>query len=429
MCSPQVWFQTFPVLQKEPPHPPVTAPPSCPSPCLHSCFMSWGAAPTNGWEEWQDCCRKGDPFQGLKLGSCLTLRNELSEETHVLTKQEILLERAPWGEQEGKRTQENSSVTWLALSGFTVMGLVSGLSLANHSDSRVLPSGACLVQPSWMPERMILGSGCTCGVSFWPFPNSSGWWWLIGSTFLTRTSCRITIHANGYYGAWPGWAVSISVLPLTGHETRVKAHTFHLPSLGLEGKARSCLCCTAASAAPGQTGALCPLSLPLVPQTLLPPPPRLLSLIPNSLASDQQVNVRALHRVSCACAKSPQLCLTLCNPMDWSLPGSSVHVILQARIPKWAVISSSKGISLTQGSNPHLLHLLRWQAGSLPLAPPPSLRLKKTKTTVHVIDSVIKRHLRQLRTFTCAFYLPVKVISSMNFMAIVSLLNVYLSTL
>ena len=37
------------------------------------------------------CCRKADPFQGPKLGSCLTLRNELSEETHVLTKQEILL--------------------------------------------------------------------------------------------------------------------------------------------------------------------------------------------------------------------------------------------------------------------------------------------------------------------------------------------------
>ena len=27
------------------------------------------------------CCRKGDPFQGPKLGSCLTLGNELSEET------------------------------------------------------------------------------------------------------------------------------------------------------------------------------------------------------------------------------------------------------------------------------------------------------------------------------------------------------------
>ena len=42
------------------------------------------------------CCRKGDPFQGSRVGSCLTLRNELSKETHgefVLTKQEILLER------------------------------------------------------------------------------------------------------------------------------------------------------------------------------------------------------------------------------------------------------------------------------------------------------------------------------------------------
>ena len=36
-------------------------------------------------------CRKADPLQGPKLGSYLTLRNELSEETHVLTKQEILL--------------------------------------------------------------------------------------------------------------------------------------------------------------------------------------------------------------------------------------------------------------------------------------------------------------------------------------------------
>ena len=36
-------------------------------------------------------CKEGNPFRGLKLDSCLTLRNELSKETHVLTKQEILL--------------------------------------------------------------------------------------------------------------------------------------------------------------------------------------------------------------------------------------------------------------------------------------------------------------------------------------------------
>ena len=48
----------------------------------------------------------------------------------MLTKQEILLGKD--GEQLGKETQENSSVTWL---GFMVMALVSRLSLANHSDS------------------------------------------------------------------------------------------------------------------------------------------------------------------------------------------------------------------------------------------------------------------------------------------------------
>ena len=78
-------------------------------------------------------CRKGDPFQGPKLGSCLTLRNELSEETHVLTKQEILLGNGT--RVENRRVRLPSSVTWLAVSGFIVMRLVSGLSLANHSDS------------------------------------------------------------------------------------------------------------------------------------------------------------------------------------------------------------------------------------------------------------------------------------------------------
>ena len=66
-----------------------------------------------------------------------------------------------------------------------------------------------------MLVRGILGSGWTCSVSFQPFPNSSSWWWLISSIFLIRISCHKTTHGDGYYGAWPGWAVSISVLPLT----------------------------------------------------------------------------------------------------------------------------------------------------------------------------------------------------------------------
>ena len=38
-------------------------------------------------------------------------------------------------------------------------------------------------------------------------------------------------------------------------------------------------------------------------------------------------------------------CLTLCDPMDCSPPGSSVHGILQARIPEWVAMPSSRGSS------------------------------------------------------------------------------------
>ena len=38
-----------------------------------------------------------------------------------------------------------------------------------------------------------------------------------------------------------------------------------------------------------------------------------------------------------------QSCQTLCDPMDCSLPGSSVHEISQARILEWIAISSSRG--------------------------------------------------------------------------------------
>ena len=40
-----------------------------------------------------------------------------------------------------------------------------------------------------------------------------------------------------------------------------------------------------------------------------------------------------------------QLCLTLCDPMDCSPPGSSVHGILQARILEWIAIPFSRGSS------------------------------------------------------------------------------------
>ena len=53
----------------------------------------------------------------------------------------------------------------------------------------------------------------------------------------------------------------------------------------------------------------------------------------------------AVEFTVCMHAKSLQLCLTLCNPLDNNPPGSSVHVILQAKILEWVAMPSSRGSS------------------------------------------------------------------------------------
>ena len=54
--------------------------------------------------------------------------------------------------------------------------------------------------------------------------------------------------------------------------------------------------------------------------------------------------------------RSLQLCLTLCDPVDCSQSGSSVHGTLQARILEWGRHSLRQGLFLTQGLNLCLLH-------------------------------------------------------------------------
>ena len=56
-----------------------------------------------------------------------------------------------------------------------------------------------------------------------------------------------------------------------------------------------------------------------------------------------------------------QSCLTLCNPTDCSLPGSSVHGVFQARILEWVAVSHSRGSSLPRDGTLCLWH---WQADS-----------------------------------------------------------------
>ena len=71
----------------------------------------------------------------------------------------------------------------------------------------------------------------------------------------------------------------------------------------------------------------------------------------------------------CVCAQSLSH-IWLCDPMDCSPPGSSVHGISQGKNTGVGCLFRLQGVFPTQGSNPPLLCLLHWLVGSLPLEPP-----------------------------------------------------------
>ena len=64
-------------------------------------------------------------------------------------------------------------------------------------------------------------------------------------------------------------------------------------------------------------------------------------------------------------AKSLQSCLTLCNSMDYGPPGASVYGDYPERNSGVGCHAALLQIFQTQGSNPCLLCLLHWPAGSL----------------------------------------------------------------
>ena len=63
--------------------------------------------------------------------------------------------------------------------------------------------------------------------------------------------------------------------------------------------------------------------------------------------------------ILCVCMLVTQSCPTLCDPMDCSPPGSSVHGIHHVRILEWVAMPFSRGSSPTKGSNLCLLHCRR----------------------------------------------------------------------
>ena len=84
-------------------------------------------------------------------------------------------------------------------------------------------------------------------------------------------------------------------------------------------------------------------------------------------------NLRVCVRV-CVCAKSLQLCLTLCDPMYLIVSLRACPVPLSMGFSQqeyWSVlVCPPPEVFPTQGLNLPFLHLLHWQASSLPLVPP-----------------------------------------------------------
>ena len=79
----------------------------------------------------------------------------------------------------------------------------------------------------------------------------------------------------------------------------------------------------------------------------------------------QDISCHVYSAFVCVCVLVAQLCLILCNPMDCSPPGSSVHGILQARILEWVAMPSTRGsfrprnltwVSCIAGGLYHLSH-------------------------------------------------------------------------
>ena len=70
-----------------------------------------------------------------------------------------------------------------------------------------------------------------------------------------------------------------------------------------------------------------------------------------------------------ACVLSHFSHVWLCDPMDRSPPGSSVHGDSLGKKNGVGCHALFQGVFPTQGSNPLLLCLLPWQTGSLPLVP------------------------------------------------------------
>ena len=85
-----------------------------------------------------------------------------------------------------------------------------------------------------------------------------------------------------------------------------------------------------------------------------------------------------------------KLCLALCDPMDYSPLGSSVHGILQARILEWVVLLSSRASAWLRDWT-LIFYILHWQADSLSFISPGTrlwINKRESKMTLFCLFSL-----------------------------------------
>ena len=114
---------------------------------------------TNPRESGVKLLQEGGPLPGPESGLLSNTRKWIIwGDTRADKARDFIGKGHPGGEQEGKGTQEDCSATWLAVSGIMVIGLISFRVVSGQSFwLMVLPGGACITQPRWIPVRRILG--------------------------------------------------------------------------------------------------------------------------------------------------------------------------------------------------------------------------------------------------------------------------------
>ena len=165
------------------------------------------------------------------------------------------------------------------------------------------------------------------------------------------SSIRVFSNESTLRMRWPKyWSFSFSISPSNKHPGLVSLRTDWLDLFAAQGTCKSLLQHHSSKASILQRSAFFTVQLShpylttgktiaLTRQTVVR---KVISLPLNMLP---RLVITFLPRSRKKEIEVPQSCLTLCDPVDCSLPGFSIHGILQARILGWVVIFFSRGSS------------------------------------------------------------------------------------